>query len=249
MSQEQRRKAMSLARNSTLGAGAIIAAVFLIEPWEGEVKNAQGEHVVYIDATGTPTVCAGITQDFSPDKLVKGDTYTDEQCEVLEAKALTYFEKEVNKAVKTPYTSVFQEAAFISFSWNSGAPNFKSSTLLKLKNEGKDDLVCDQLLRWVYSKGVKLNGLVNRRGEERQYCLGEVSEEVNDVYNTIAQIIGNKHIGDKQFSPTTPVLPISRGAEGEEQQGNNLESYSQCQHSRFYCWISNSWRNWGKSSY
>lgn len=244
----QRQKAMKLAQGSSLGAAAIIAAVFLIEPWEGEVKNNQGEHVVYIDATGTPTVCHGITQAFAPKKLVKGDTYTEEECLEMESSALKHFEKEVKESVKTPFTSPFQEAAFISFSWNSGAGNFKSSTMLKLKNEGKDELVCDQLLRWVYSKGVKLQGLVNRRGEERQYCLGEVSDEVNDVYNTISEILNNKYIGDIQFNPTTEVLPINSSTEGNEQKGDGVESYRQCQHSRFYCWISRAWRDWGEPS-
>lgn len=243
----KKQRAVSLARGSTLGAAAIIASVYLIEPWEGEVVNNQGEHVVYVDTTGTLTVCRGLTQAFVPNKLVKGDTYTEDQCLEMEAKALAYFEKEVDKAVKTDWTSPFQEAAFISFTWNSGSPNLNSSTLLKLKNEGKEELVCDQLLRWVYSKGVKLKGLENRRGTEKQYCLGEVSEEVYEVYTTISEILENKYIGDIQFKPTSEYMPVSSGEEGTEQKGNNLESYSQCQHSRFYCWVSGTWRDWGKS--
>lgn len=243
----KKQRAVSMAQSGTLGAAAIIAAVFLIEPWEGEVKNNQGEHVVYVDATGTLTTCRGLTQPFVKDKLVKGNTYTEDECLDMEAKALVSFEKVVQDSVKTPFTSPFQEAAFISFSWNAGSPQFQSSTMLRLKNEGKDELVCDQLLRWVYSKGVKLKGLENRRGDERQYCLGEVDEEVYDVYITISEILENKHIRDLQFKPSSEYMPISSGKEGTEQTGDSVESYSQCQHSRFYCWVSGTWRDWGKS--
>lgn len=244
----KKQRAVAMAKNGGIGAAAIIAAVFLIEPWEGEVKNSSGEHVVYIDATGTPTVCRGLTQAFVKEPLIKGKTFTEEQCLDMEVKALKHFEGIVQEKVKTDFKSVFQEAAFISFSWNSGAGNFSNSTMLRLKNEGKDELVCDQLLRWVYSKGVKLKGLENRRGDERRYCLGEVDAEVEEVYYTISEILGNPRIRDLQFKPSSEYVPINSGEERTEQKGDSVESYSQCQHSRFYCWISNSWRDWGKSS-
>ena len=68
-------------------------------------------------------------------------------------------------------------AALGSFVYNVGAGNFQSSTLLRKAKAG--DLVgaCNELPRWVYAKGQKLNGLVRRREAERQLCLEGLSND------------------------------------------------------------------------
>ena len=73
--------------------------------------------------------------------------------------------KEVLSMVQKPLTSN-QLAALVSFTYNVGIGNFQQSTLLKELNKGNYSKVPAELKRWVYSKKVKLNGLVARRASE-----------------------------------------------------------------------------------
>lgn len=59
-----------------------------------------------------------------------------------------------------------QFGALASFVFNVGKENFRSSTMLKLLNEGEYDLVAKQFARWVKAKGEVLPGLVVRRACE-----------------------------------------------------------------------------------
>jgi lysozyme len=57
-------------------------------------------------------------------------------------------------------------AALTDFTFNLGPANLKASTLRIIVNEGRHEEVPRQLIRWVYSRGVKLPGLVRRREAE-----------------------------------------------------------------------------------
>jgi len=63
--------------------------------------------------------------------------------------------------------------------YNVGVGNFKSSTLLKLLNKEKRVEACNQLTNWVFAKGKKLRGLVNRREEEKNLCLSGLTKQTN----------------------------------------------------------------------
>jgi len=56
--------------------------------------------------------------------------------------------------------------ALVSFVFNGGRENFRTSTLLKLINGEKFDQVPAEFRKWVYSKGKHMQGLVNRREAE-----------------------------------------------------------------------------------
>ncbi|WP_296445495.1 lysozyme [Rhodoferax sp. UBA5149] len=58
-------------------------------------------------------------------------------------------------------------AALVSFAFNLGVNNLKSSTLLRELNEGDRVAAADQFSRWVLADGVKMAGLVRRRQAER----------------------------------------------------------------------------------
>ena len=58
-------------------------------------------------------------------------------------------------------------AALVSFAFNLGIGNLKSSTLLRELNEGARAAAADQFSRWVMAGGVKMQGLVKRRQAER----------------------------------------------------------------------------------
>jgi len=59
-----------------------------------------------------------------------------------------------------------QYDALSGFIFNIGASNFRRSTLLRKLNAGDVDGAAMEFQRWVYSKGVKLEGLVIRRSAE-----------------------------------------------------------------------------------
>lgn len=54
--------------------------------------------------------------------------------------------------------------AFVSFVFNVGIGNFKSSTLLaKIRTNPDDNSIMDEFLRWVYANGKVMKGLQKRR--------------------------------------------------------------------------------------
>ncbi|WP_419237925.1 lysozyme [Photobacterium leiognathi subsp. mandapamensis] len=69
-----------------------------------------------------------------------------------------------------------QQDAFTSFIFNTGCTRFKTNRngsqtqIARLIEHGEFSLACDQLNRWVYGGGKKLNGLVIRRGDETERC-------------------------------------------------------------------------------
>lgn len=158
---------------------AAISGAYLIIPHEGSVKNKNGEHVVYLDAVGIPTACYGQTGKDHLGRVIRlGMTYKEEECILMLTKTIEKFEKQLDSLVKVPYASDYEKAALISFSYNVGIGNVQTSTLIK-KINNKDHIgACNELSKWIYAQKKLLKGLVIRREDERQWCLGNVSYEV-----------------------------------------------------------------------
>lgn len=172
-----------------LGASVALGGGYLIFPHEGEVRDRNGQHVVYADPIGIPTACWGLTgKDLYGKPFKVGDKYSQGECLEMFAPVLNKFAKGVDALVRTPYSSPYQRASLISFAYNVGLGNFKSSTLLKLKNSGNEEAVCDQLSRWVYAKKKKLKGLEIRREEEKAWCLGQVPHDVTVIYSELVDL-------------------------------------------------------------
>ena len=161
-----------------LGATAAVATsgAFLILPYEGSVKRGN-MHVVYLDAVGIPTACYGQTgYDLYGRRIKLGLQYTEDECLEMYVVTGNKFEKEIDKVFgAVPYQNSYQKAAFISFTYNVGVGNLKSSTLVKKFKNREYDAACDQLSRWVYANKKKLNGLVTRRADEKMWCLAHQS--------------------------------------------------------------------------
>lgn len=138
--------------------------------------TSEGFHqAVYIDPVGLPTVCVG-----HMDKSLKlGQKFSIEECMNMFAEDWIKHQKQLDSVVKVPYASEWQKEALTDFTFNNGIGNVKSSTLLKLLNQGKHEQACQQLTRWVKGrvKGilVTLRGLAIRRDKTMPYCLGELS--------------------------------------------------------------------------
>lgn len=90
---------------------------------------------------------------------------TEQQCWDLLDQDLEPAEKSVNEAVTVPLNQN-QFDALVSFAFNVGDGAFRSSTLLKLLNQGRYDDVPTQLRRWIRDNGHVVQGLVNRREKE-----------------------------------------------------------------------------------
>ena len=143
------RSAATLLALSAVGAGAIVVH-------EGMQK------VAYRDPVGIVTVCAGHTKTA---KL--GQVKTDAQCAELLRQDTAEAQEVVRSLVKVKLTQA-QFDALVSFVFNVGSTNFRSSTLLKRINAGKCWDAGAEFSKWVYAKGTKLPGLVTRRADERQ---------------------------------------------------------------------------------
>lgn len=126
--------------------------------------------VAYLDSVGVWTIGYG---DTGPD-VVKGLVITKVQAEERLRKRLREFEGYVNRAVKVKLTQN-QFDALVSLVYNIGPTNFISSTLLRKLNASDYAGATDQFLVWnkgrVEGKLVVINGLTNRRHEERELFL------------------------------------------------------------------------------
>ena len=80
------------------------------------------------------------------------------------------FEPEVERLVKVPLNSS-QWDALVSFTYNLGAANLESSTLLRLLNRGDYVGAAEQFPRWNKAGGKELAGLTRRRAAERAMFL------------------------------------------------------------------------------
>lgn len=135
----------------------------LIKHFEGFKARA------YVCPAGVLTIGYGTTANVRP-----GQVITESQGTNLLLSDCAKFEKEVETQVKVPLTQD-QFDALVAFVYNVGQGNFRSSTLLKLLNQGQYDQVPEQMMRWNKGGGKVLNGLTRRRTSEgRLFSTGEL---------------------------------------------------------------------------
>ncbi len=127
----------------------------------GLIKRFEGLRLkAYLCPAGKPTIGYGHTKDV---KL--GDVITEEEAEQLLLEDLIVVENEINKHNLDINQNQFD--ALVSFVYNVGVGNFRTSTLLKkIKTDPNDKTIANEFKRWVYSNGKKPPGLVKRREEE-----------------------------------------------------------------------------------
>ena len=159
------RKQIATALNKT-PFGAISDKLFnVISSFEGF------DQVAVYDVTG---YAVGYGSHYNYDKqrqVQKGDIIdkaTAKQWLINDAQKDYAF---VQSIVQVPITDN-QLLALSSFSYNVGRGNLQNSTLLKLLNAGNDiSAVANEFDKWVYSAGVKSEGLKKRRQAEKQLFL------------------------------------------------------------------------------
>lgn len=158
------RVAKSFA-NKQAGKAKVMVLVSLFTAAAAVVGFEGYELIDYADPVGIPTACFGHTATAEI-----GKQRTDSECQSLLMIELAEYQGCVLSHSR-PTLSTNQLAAFTSFTYNVGCSKFRSSTLLKKLNAGDVVGACNELPRWVYARGVKLNGLVRRREVERLLCL------------------------------------------------------------------------------
>lgn len=133
------------------------------------IKRFEGfSPVAYLCPAGVWTIGYGHTAGVHEGDSIDGDTAEDYLREDL-----TSAEGAVEKYVKVPLKQ-WQFDALVSFTFNLGAGNLYSSTLLKKVNRNPDDQsIRQEFEKWVYAGGRMLQGLVDRRKAEADMYFGE----------------------------------------------------------------------------
>ena len=130
---------------------ASIDAYELIKQFEGLRLEA------YLCPAGIWTIGYGHTSGVSPNSFItiqEADEYLHRDVATIEMKL-----NKLNLILRQ-----CQWDAIISFVFNVGIGNFKSSTLLaKIRINPEDNSIMDEFLRWVYANGKVMKGLQKRR--------------------------------------------------------------------------------------
>ncbi|WP_442109158.1 lysozyme [Pseudomonas sp. NUPR-001] len=130
------------------------------------IKSFEGlRTLAYRDAVGVWTIGYGATRGVKP-----GMSVTKEQAERMLLNDVQRFEPEVSRLVTVPLNAN-QWDALLSFTYNLGAANLESSTLLRKLNAGDYAGAAEQFPRWNKAGGKVLPGLVRRREAERMLFL------------------------------------------------------------------------------
>jgi lysozyme len=140
--------------------------ISLIKKFEGCELNA------YKCPAGVWTIGYGITKS-----VKKGDTITKEQAEEMLKEELKEYQGYVNHYVEVDLQQC-QYDALVSWVFNLGPTNLRSSTMLKVLNEKKYSEVPFQIKRWNKASGKVLDGLVRRREAEALLFQGKEWHEV-----------------------------------------------------------------------
>ena len=104
------------------------------------------------------------------DGVKMGDTISPDEAIERAYRDITKTETAIHKCVNVPL-SQGEYDAFTSLAYNIGTGAFCKSTLVKKLNQRDYAGACQEIRRWVYVKGKKIQGLVNRREKEYSICM------------------------------------------------------------------------------
>ena len=128
------------------------------------VKSFEGcKLTAYLCPAKVWTIGYGTTSN-----VKQGMTITPDQANKLLAQDIAKFEASVDNLV-TSNISENQFSALVSFAYNLGAGNLKSSTLLKKVNANPNDVTIKaEFVKWNKAGGKILDGLIRRRKVESE---------------------------------------------------------------------------------
>jgi GH24 family phage-related lysozyme (muramidase) len=129
----------------------------------------------YQDATGVWTIGYGHTSAAGLPSVAPGFTVTRAEATGILMRDLETFSAGVKSAITTQLNDN-QFSALVSFAFNVGLGNFRSSSVLKSVNACRFDQVPADLALWVKAGGKVLPGLIRRRAAEAALFLtGDVA--------------------------------------------------------------------------
>jgi len=123
------------------------------------------EDKAYLDTGGVWTIGYGTTK-VNGKPVEAGLTCSEGEARQWLSDDLAWAQTAVNKLVKVPLTQGMFDA-LVSFVYNIGEAQFRTSTLLKLLNFKQYAEAAKQFDRWKFDNGKEIKGLVNRRKAER----------------------------------------------------------------------------------
>lgn len=127
--------------------------------------------VAYQDGGGVWTIGTGHTSAAGAPHVTAGMRITAAEADQILSRDLAATEAAVTKAVHVPLAQ-HEFDALVSLAFNIGAGAFALSTLVKKLNAGDRQGAADQFLVWDKDGGKVIQGLVNRRRDERAQFLG-----------------------------------------------------------------------------
>ena len=131
------------------------------------IKHHEGVRLTaYADPVGVLTIGYGHTSAAGAPQVTRGMKITQAGADAILRQDLAKFEGYVSSAVKVPLNQN-EFDALVSFTFNLGPGNLRSSTLLKKLNAGDRAGAADEFLKWTKAGGKTLPGLVKRREAER----------------------------------------------------------------------------------
>lgn len=149
---------------ASVGVRRIAAALVLSAAGTGALIGYEGSQpVVYLDPVGIPTACVGHTKNVTTADVGKDLSHL---CAQLLAEDTRDAQASVRQSVDVPITQA-QYDALVSFTFNVGGANLRSSTLLRKLNAGDCHGAAAEFPRWNRARGRVLPGLIKRRAAER----------------------------------------------------------------------------------
>lgn len=154
------------------------AGLKLIQSFEGcEKRIGHNQYRAYRDPVGILTIGWGHT-NATGRQFQDGAVWTAAQCDGALQEDLRQFETGVGKLVKVELEQHHFDA-LVSFAYNCGLGNLKSSSLLRKLNKADFDGAAAEFAKWNKSAGRPLPGLTRRRAAEAALFQGGGHIEVH----------------------------------------------------------------------
>jgi lysozyme len=127
---------------------------------------------------GIFTIGVGNTFYEDGSRVKEGDVITEERAYQLLRNVLKTFERHVDNMTRDDINQN-QFDALVSFCYNVGPANLKSSTLLKKVNANPNDAtIAAEFRKWTKAAGKVLNGLVKRREDEQAHYFSKIENNL-----------------------------------------------------------------------
>lgn len=138
-------------------------AARFIAKWEGWLPTA------YLDTIASPavwTIGYGHTSAAGPPSVHPGQRISETRGLVILTRDIRGAARAVNRSIRVKLTAR-QRIALISLAFNCGSGAVEGSTLQRKLNAGDYLGAANEFLEWSHAGGVVVQGLLNRRREER----------------------------------------------------------------------------------